>query len=68
MGLITSPSTNNSSRYGTTPTKQPLGNNKRPQASRGTGEAPWNEADKDKDRKREETAERSLCPEEGKEW
>lgn len=30
----------NSSRYGKTPTKQPLGDSKRPQASRGTGYAP----------------------------
>ena len=27
----------NSSRVGTTPTKQPLGDSRRPQASRGTG-------------------------------
>lgn len=62
MGLITSPSTNNSSRYGTTPTKQPLGNNKRPQASRGTGEAPWNEAGQRQRQKKGRDSREELVP------
>ena len=59
----------NTSRYGTTPTKQLLGDNRRPQGSRGQSKLPgmrYERGWRNKKGKDGELLDRRSCPEEGR--